>query len=89
MKVVSNGISYDLSFAECVEYDGEDLHVWVGWDHSDQANRHTILSGERAKRAWDVYTADALNLDNEFPHEPVDPKNDPVEAFKGQRTASK
>lgn len=88
MKVVSNGISFDLSFAECVEYDGKDLYVWVGWDHGDQENRHKILSGERAKRAWEAYTADALNLDDKFPRAPISPEDDPVEAFKKKRKSS-
>ncbi len=68
MKFKHQGTVFNLGAAKAVRFDEKDQILYVSeyWDAGGGRGVESILSGEPAKRIWELYSQDAHDLDAEF-----------------------
>ena len=68
MKFKYQGTVFNLGAAKAVRFDEKDQTLYVSeyWDAGGGRGVESILSGDEAKRVWELYSQDAHDLDAEF-----------------------
>lgn len=78
MKVIWRGTIFNLNAATVVELrkqEGDEDALYVGehWDCQNDRGMKDILTGEPARRIWELYSKDAYNLDADLPEPELQP----------------